>query len=505
MEVAHWYHGSINIQLERMQLEQEGFEWNEIYRILDERYRKHQRKDLLFCECCDEPVVMVLNKDKACSFRHPENSRCPGKENYTKYTSSREGENEQRFRVGKQIIKTYLEGLCAPQNIQVKDGYTYRKALKEVPDIVMELPDGRALAIDYVTGIRSNDRYARQLNERLAGYLSAGFIPYFFIDIEWFSPYQQHYLSISRAEGHLSRKTAYDGWWQDSFKEIYGAKEGPYLNDYLKHRLNPFEFRSLLYVNVDKRMGYIARYLPIPEKGWGYLPVEAFQVPFDLFFRLDDTSLLTFWSEAEPGIRDGFHAQFISFVAAMETERVQKEQMRLRLEAEKKAIEVEKAKENTVRFNQTTVVNHARPVRTHSTPPVQDDIRTPEQMKRDLEVRMQRLKAGYNPDRWSERRYVTPTSTPVTTTTSSEDKRKKKLLAILHSKRFQGEAYIRKSSEDWKTILFEMYLKKPDITSDSVLNQLLENGRISITQPKHLVVHPIGEALDLIRRQWKDT
>ena len=46
MEVANWFHGMIDIQMERAELVGNGYTWPNIYQMLDDKYRKHQKKRL---------------------------------------------------------------------------------------------------------------------------------------------------------------------------------------------------------------------------------------------------------------------------------------------------------------------------------------------------------------------------------------------------------------------------------------------------------------------------
>lgn len=44
MEVANWIHGMIDIQMERAELVGNDYTWPNIYQMLDDKYRKHQKK-----------------------------------------------------------------------------------------------------------------------------------------------------------------------------------------------------------------------------------------------------------------------------------------------------------------------------------------------------------------------------------------------------------------------------------------------------------------------------
>lgn len=59
-----------------------------------------------------------------CFFRHYKGVTCPGSDNYPRYRKSRETEDDSLFRVGKQIIKSYLEGIYFPLHATIWDGYT---------------------------------------------------------------------------------------------------------------------------------------------------------------------------------------------------------------------------------------------------------------------------------------------------------------------------------------------------------------------------------------------
>ncbi|WP_103108516.1 hypothetical protein [Brevibacillus reuszeri] len=490
MEVANWIHGMIDIQLERAELVSNGYTWPTIYQMLDDKYRKHQKKRLLFCQCCGEPVEMVLNKDKVCFFRHYKGVTCPGSDNYPRYRKSREVENDSLFRVGKQIIRTYLEGIYLPLHATIRDGYTYREKLKCIPDLVVQLADGRELAIDFITGLKGSDEYHRDLLDRVQSYAQHGFISYFFIDESWMSLKDKNYMSLYKSEMDLVTKTKQDVQLQDFMNTLYREEEGRFLRDFIRFDLHPFEVQSILYVDVNDKIGHIARHLNIQNSGWAYLPFGKISIPFSDFFKVDEGSQLLSFSEKNEGeYYDGYHADLIMFVAESENERIRKEAERRKKDKELERLAAFHKKRSQDR--------HRRPFK----PSLEIvDIRSPEQIKRDDQRRIQRVVAGLNPDSWS----ATP-KTPQPTVEKEppvEDKKRSKLLSQFANKRFQGEAYIQTTSEIWKRQLFELVEKEPTISAEQALGSLFRAGLL-ISQSSGLVKYTITEAIEWIKKNRK--
>lgn len=492
MEVARWLHGTISIEIERQNLQERGYNWGEIYRVLEEKYRVHQRKGTIYCLCCGEAVEMVLNSTKVCYFRHPKDSVCPAKDNYRTYTNSRDMENDKKFRVGKQIIKTYLEGAYTHRGGRVIDGYTYSRKLKHIPDLVVILPDGREICIDYVTGLKNNDYYVNHVVRRIIGYQEYGFIPYFFIDKNWLSIKDQ-YLSICKAEALIRRKTESDLQWQGFLTNLRILPEGKYLKSMINYELHPYDFYSLTYVDVENKKGWVARHIPIPGSSWGYVAAFPAAIPFEQLFRVDDSLLLQLGGNDERIHQDDFHAKLILFTAEEEKKRIEK--MRT----------LQKQQQETKRksANHPKVTTKTAPQKSHFpriVSPVVDtvDIRTPEQIKRDDERRMQRLNAGYNPDRWTDKRRF-PTQPVI-----SEDnatKKKKKLMEKLTSKQIQGDSYLSPSGV-WRVEIFNLFLENPQITTEQAMIELKKRG-IKFNQKESIVAYTIADTIAFIQRNWK--
>lgn len=151
MEVAYLLDDRIYLEEERNSLEQETLSYNEIVKSLERRYRVHSDKKVFTCICCKQPVSMVLRKDKF-HFKHI-GEGCPSSENYSHYTKQIKGEeNEQSHRLGKTMIRTYLEGQLKIHGINVQEGYSYRKTIKIIPDILLYFPNGDIWVVDYITG-----------------------------------------------------------------------------------------------------------------------------------------------------------------------------------------------------------------------------------------------------------------------------------------------------------------------------------------------------------------
>jgi hypothetical protein len=70
-----------------------------------------------------------------------------------------------------------------PLGIEVQDGYQYRKTLKYFPDFIIQLQNDEVWAIDYLTGVKKDERYGKHISNRFAHYKANNLKPYFFIDL----------------------------------------------------------------------------------------------------------------------------------------------------------------------------------------------------------------------------------------------------------------------------------------------------------------------------------
>lgn len=185
MEVAYLINDSIYLEEERRSFEEQQVVYNQIVKTLESKYRIHSDKKTFTCICCEQPVSMVLRQDKF-HFQHL-GEGCPSSENYGRYTKQiKEEEDEHPHRLGKTILRTYLEGQLKIHHVELQEGYSYRKSLKIIPDLLIYFPNGDIWVVDYITGKKQVEAYNSFIKKRKEVYENEGFKYFFFID-EYFA------------------------------------------------------------------------------------------------------------------------------------------------------------------------------------------------------------------------------------------------------------------------------------------------------------------------------
>jgi hypothetical protein len=309
MESAKLLNVNIDLEEERHKLVDKGLKWGEIRSALNKKYRSHSDKNAFMCACCNKAVKMVLHSIKVCHFRHLTDDPCPGEENYKKYKEKiKNQENEYKHRVGKTILKSYLEGQLRRHNVEVKEGYSYQRRMRVIPDMLLCFPTGEVWAIDYVTGTKQDENYNHYIKKRIEIYQEEGFRPFFFIDIDWLSTHPSFQaLSVYLAENEMKNKTQYDVAWEEAIQQCvseYG-KEITLPNLYDLPLDYSFNVNSLVYIDTNKAEGVIARFMSIDHK-WVYLIHKTIPLPLERITSLNDKKddLLLHSSEEQDHIND---------------------------------------------------------------------------------------------------------------------------------------------------------------------------------------------------------
>lgn len=52
-----------------------------------------------------------------------------------------------------------MEGQLKIHDIKIQEGYSYRKSLKIIPDLLIYFPNGNIWVVDYITGKKQIDSY----------------------------------------------------------------------------------------------------------------------------------------------------------------------------------------------------------------------------------------------------------------------------------------------------------------------------------------------------------
>ncbi|CAG7651219.1 hypothetical protein ACFQI7_27560 [Paenibacillus allorhizosphaerae] len=280
MEIARLFDQVINIAEEWFIIASDGSSRENIVRTLEAKYRIHSQKKAFSCLCCTQPVSLVLREESP-HFRH-EGDRCPSANNYDKYISRiRSSENILTHRVGRAILRTYLEGQLKPHGIIVEEGYIYRAALKIVPDFILTFPNGSTWSVDYVTGSREDESYNNYILKRTMTYQAAGFKPIYFIDSSWIADVpDRSIVSLYLAEAQMKIQSTVDKQWsafvQDFyetfgssfvFRELFGVQRESFgVQAFTPEEKEVF---SLAYVDPGEGQAWIERFIPTTRK-FGY-------------------------------------------------------------------------------------------------------------------------------------------------------------------------------------------------------------------------------------------
>ncbi|WP_342478975.1 hypothetical protein NYE24_14565 [Paenibacillus sp. FSL H7-0350] len=275
MEVAYLINDRIFLEEERRVLEDQETSYNIIIKSIEDKYRVHSDKKAFTCICCKQAVSMVLRQDKF-HFKHL-GEGCPSSENYRQYTKQiKEEENEQPHRIGKTIIRTYLEGQLKIHNVEVQEGYSYRKSLKIIPDLIIYFPGGDIWVVDYITGKKQVEAYNSFIKKRKEVYENEGFKYFFFIDKAWLSSEHPNIKAVSLypAENQMLIQLEQDQLWEVWIANLILKTDEEFLLNHLfglertfKEQLT-LEVRSLLYVDPAEGTALVQRLVRLDSK-WG--------------------------------------------------------------------------------------------------------------------------------------------------------------------------------------------------------------------------------------------
>lgn len=292
MEIAKLLHKNVCLEEERLKYENDGFKWREIERTLNYLYRMHSDKNAFTCLCCGKPVRMVLASRKICHFRHLHEDPCPGKENYGEYRRKITGqENEYKYKVGKAILREYMEGQLKIHGIEIKDGYVYAKKLRIVPDLLLHFPNGSIWAVDYVTGTKEDESYNNYIKKRIKTYKEAGFRPFFFIDKSWLSVHPEtEALSLYLAESQMMEKTEYDEIWEAALYRWVNKYGESILREVMPNLASippaSYNVKSLVYIDPSEGESFVTRFVPINQK-WVNIIHRTASIPLERLVSLN--------------------------------------------------------------------------------------------------------------------------------------------------------------------------------------------------------------------------
>jgi len=328
MEFAILHHSIVELERERAALVRQGSTLEAAREQLEEKYRIYSREKGAFrCACCSSRVVMVLYADRAL-FRHYDNEACSGERNYTTYVAGRARLKELAVKhaEGKEVIRQHLLELQG-EGYTFEEGYLYKKELRYVPDFLLQMENGERWAIDYVVSLKGDAAYRRRLRARLACYQAHGFKPLCLLDRSWLAVTDSAYLAFNHAELSMrAPENPYDQLWQ---RELSLAP----LN--LQEKVY-----SLLYLDVQEEMAYLARFQMGGGDRWGRLLFEPWGLPLYHLLAVDrqwldmtGEAMLQLFRPREPSAVRDYCARLIQLLQEEEQQKAEQQARASALEA----------------------------------------------------------------------------------------------------------------------------------------------------------------------------
>lgn len=359
----------IDLEEKSMEYQNQGLDREEVRRKLEGRFRKFSKKGSFTCTCCGERVKMVLPSEKAFHFQHFDSKACSYSENHQTYNNHRERlENESKHAFGKAVLRAHLESMCKVNGWNLIEGTRYKNKLSFVPDFMIESPNEINWAINYLTGLKNDSKYANHLKKRQNHYKANQFIPIFLFDRDWLA-YEPEINYVSLVDGELLsiNQTEEDAIWTRFIDNLDPTLKSVLLNDC------PYELKvkSMSYASPRTNEITIIRFISAKNQPNSNRTVcEPIHIPINEAFMINqDSSNFNYTSKDEDHLREALKEELIKMYQQKE---------------EQKAKELEERKKQVTEITSTSV--HAVPFQG----------RTKEQMDRDLERENAFLKRNNN-------------------------------------------------------------------------------------------------------------
>jgi hypothetical protein len=497
-------------------LESKGFVKSEIKEELNNRYRTTSKKGDFRCFCCNEKVEMVLADDKIFHFRHSDKEKCAYSENHKTYTRQKENlENSPKHRVGRAILRTYLEGACNVNNIKLIDGYHFESTLSFVPDFILEYPNGKRLAIDYITGLKNDSRYANNLDKRRNSYIQYQFTPIFFFDSYWLA-YEPEINHVSLVDGELLfvNQTREDDEWTNFIRGLE-----PHLKEVLlRNRPYALQVNSMVYIDPNEREMIITRFLQENNNPQKTRTVcEPIKIPLEQGLMINDDSPFTSTSMNENEFREILKRQLAAIYQEIVNLRKQQEMERdHRDEQERKEREIARAKEEENRQRSSEKMRGYERYIEGIPFSGRNQRQMDEDLKRDMEA-LQRRNTGEEPYWYKQ---VVHHMMRVYGDESEIEQQKSEVVQVQKNEYKQklpswkvdeildhyvtGEAYFIGNPRRWKEIVLNSYelINANKLSVPQLLKNLQDQG-IEFKQSEKIMSYPINEYMQFIRKKVK--
>ncbi|MCA1321628.1 hypothetical protein LC085_17110 [Bacillus tianshenii] len=489
----------VNIDNAEAELSRQGYQRKEIKNQLNKRYRRFSPKGSFRCICCDNRVEMVLIENRAFHFRHSNKEDCSYNKNYQTYSSHVENyEDKPKHKIGKTIIRTYLEGTCRVNNANLMDGSRYKNKLSFVPDFIIEFPNGQRWAIDYVTGLKEDQKYANSIKRRLEVYENQQFIPVILFDSYWLA-YEKEINYVSLVEGELFcvKDSIQDKVWSEFLEKLNPHLQNIFFNDdsYSSH------VQSIVYINPLERELNIVRFLQDPL--W---PLKTRTVCSPLTLSFEKAFVInhlendfTYYVDNEEDVRRELENQLLA---------IYEEQLKYRKAQEEERERKEEEREERRKNEEKRELSHINP---------EASVRNHYQMDRDLKRQLQYETKKKSAPYWYKQMadYMTRNdekANGVAVYTESRIVLNQNISSLLPDWKqeevlnhyINGEAYFSGESRQWKLIVLNSYtlVRKGEKSILELLREIQQHG-IKTSQPEKIMVYPIKEYMEYLGRRLK--
>lgn len=254
-------HGEkVDIEERREQLELQGYSRNDLIDLLNLEYRMFSKKKAFSCVGCGSPVNMNLTilEGRPFYFKHFDEESCTYSENYNVYERNvKEFEDKIVKDKGITILKEIIKGNLKVKNVSVEDGYSFKKRLSFVPDLVITFPESDDVwVIDFFTAesrLKESNRYKVNIQQRISSYEERGFKYFLFVDSKWLTIKGDNFGTLLPSEMGVSSKGIENEKWDEFLNDNITGELFDFFKGELRFNVNGFETRNISYINIDER------------------------------------------------------------------------------------------------------------------------------------------------------------------------------------------------------------------------------------------------------------
>lgn len=495
--------GLVDVEQERMKVEQQLRSREEVKAYFEERYRSFSQKGAFTCLDCREAVSINLPNREGSPFffKHIDSPECSYSKNAAVYRDHTAGYEEKPLKdVGLTVFREILEGQLKPYGVTVERGFHWSKKLSFVPDFILTFSDSdEKWAVDYYTSINRDllsGRYARHLAKRIESYKQEGFRAFSFVDHSWLSMIEETKKgTLLEAELHVSSKTNEDEKW-DSFLQGIGEELVSFCEEEIGALVHEWAVRSMMYVDIPNRSCRVIRFTEVQRNSRNATIYECSSavIPLEQTLTLhSDQDRFLLADEEEEGRRQRFKERLLEQKRQHDVEQQKKE------EAARRMAEEANANRPSFEYRSYTEQEWQQTGSERHDPELDEINRNMEEISRIASLRP--VDVDPRSRRWQRqesRSYGDPVA-PSFERLEDQVKREKleQATRLLMEISVSGEAYIQSSRKQWRSVVLE-WLKQKEVSgfllvSKRELFRDLREKRIVFTEGDHLAFYPLEQ------------